>query len=99
MPLHSPIPANHLTYIELALQYKQICLQTLQRDLAKFSGPARIVTIAKALALTLDEVRAYGTTDLSVPADSETDGSHLGHNGRTYNRSKASQRRTCDDRL
>ncbi|KAK3353823.1 hypothetical protein B0T25DRAFT_545432 [Lasiosphaeria hispida] len=47
-------PGN-LIILQLALQYKQTCLQTLQQEM-NTSAPVSIMTVAKALALALDEV-------------------------------------------
>ncbi|KAK0716090.1 hypothetical protein B0H67DRAFT_645758 [Lasiosphaeris hirsuta] len=48
-------PGN-LAVMQLALQYKQICLQTLRQEMDDASAPVNIMTIAKALALAVDEV-------------------------------------------
>lgn len=40
----------------LALQYKQTSLQTLRADMTDNSAPFHLATIAKALALAIDEV-------------------------------------------
>jgi hypothetical protein len=40
----------------LALQYKQTSLQTLRADMTDKSAPFHLATIAKALALAIDEV-------------------------------------------
>ena len=51
-------PGNRV-FARLALQYKQICLQTLREEvsgLSAGSAPVGAMTVAKALALALDEV-------------------------------------------
>lgn len=50
-------PGN-LTFVRLALRYKQICLQTLREEMNSLSASASVtvMTVAKALALALDEV-------------------------------------------
>jgi len=50
-------PGNPV-FVQLALQYKQICLQTLREEMNNLSAPApvSVMTVAKALALALDEV-------------------------------------------
>ncbi|KAH6855509.1 hypothetical protein B0I37DRAFT_365060 [Chaetomium sp. MPI-CAGE-AT-0009] len=50
-------PGN-LILVRLALQYKQICLQTLLQEMSNTSTPVNILTVAKAIALALDEVTA-----------------------------------------
>ena len=41
----------------MALQYKQICLRTLRREVDGMSSPVTVMTVAKALALAVDDVR------------------------------------------
>ncbi|KAL4884467.1 hypothetical protein BJY04DRAFT_215434 [Aspergillus karnatakaensis] len=50
-------PGN-LVFLRLALQYKQICLETLRQEVNNRSAPVNTMTVAKALALALDEVAA-----------------------------------------
>jgi hypothetical protein len=53
---------DNLVFARLALQYKQICLQTLRQDVVNMdidncsAAPVSTMTVAKALALALDEV-------------------------------------------
>ncbi|KAJ0424363.1 hypothetical protein BJY00DRAFT_309276 [Aspergillus carlsbadensis] len=47
---------ENLLFVRLALQYKQICLQTLRQEVDDRSAPVNTMTVAKALALALDEV-------------------------------------------
>lgn len=47
---------DNLVFVQLALQYKQICLRTLRQEMSNTSTPVNIMTVAKALALALDEV-------------------------------------------
>jgi hypothetical protein len=62
-------PENPIFFARLALQYKQICLQTLRQEVdmnmninmnnystAALPAPVSTMTVAKALALALDEV-------------------------------------------
>ncbi|KAK3313648.1 hypothetical protein B0H66DRAFT_357662 [Apodospora peruviana] len=51
-------PGN-LGIAKLALQYKQICLQTLRQEMSNISAPVSIMTVAKALALAVDEVMSF----------------------------------------
>jgi len=44
-------------FIRMALQYKQICLRTLRREVDGISSPVTVMTVAKALALAIDDVR------------------------------------------
>ncbi|KAL2849805.1 hypothetical protein BJX68DRAFT_237816, partial [Aspergillus pseudodeflectus] len=53
---------DNLVFARLALQYKQICLHTLRQEVVNMSidncsaAPVSTMTVAKALALALDEV-------------------------------------------
>ena len=53
-------PDNHAVFFRLALQYKLICLRALREEMSCLSsissGSVGVVTVAKALALALDEV-------------------------------------------
>lgn len=51
-------PGN-IVFVQLALQYKQICLQTLRREMNNASTPFTTITVAKALALAVDEVITF----------------------------------------
>lgn len=44
-------------FTRMALQYKQICLRTLRREVDGISSPISVTTVAKALALAVDDVR------------------------------------------
>lgn len=48
-------PGNPV-FVQLALQYKHICLQTLRQDMDDSSAPVNSMTIAKIFALVVDEV-------------------------------------------
>ena len=50
------VQPGNLIIVQLALQYKQICLQTLRQEMDNTSAPVNIMTVAKALALAVDEV-------------------------------------------
>ncbi|KAL2820657.1 hypothetical protein BJX63DRAFT_379851 [Aspergillus granulosus] len=50
------VQPGNLIFVRLALQYKQICLQTLRQEVNNRSAPVNAMTVAKALALALDEV-------------------------------------------
>lgn len=54
-------PGNRI-FVQLALQYKQICLETLRREMSNASAPVSIMTVAKALALALDEVIPFSSS-------------------------------------
>ncbi|KAI1817710.1 hypothetical protein GGS20DRAFT_483914 [Poronia punctata] len=41
----------------MVLQYKRTCLRTLREELSSMSHPIKTTTVAKALALAIDEVR------------------------------------------
>lgn len=56
------VQPDNIIFVQLALQYKQICLQALRQEITKTSAPIGIVTVAKALALAVDEVRSVGST-------------------------------------
>jgi hypothetical protein len=61
------VQPGNLIFLRLALQYKQICLQTLRQEVDNSSAPVNTMTVAKALALALDEVMPsgpHGTTGL-----------------------------------
>ncbi|KAL5335543.1 hypothetical protein BJX70DRAFT_401447 [Aspergillus crustosus] len=47
---------DNILFVRLALQYKQICLRALRQEVNCRSAPVNNMTIAKALALALDEV-------------------------------------------
>ncbi|KAI1365928.1 hypothetical protein F5Y08DRAFT_327673 [Xylaria arbuscula] len=49
-------PDNNTVFLQLALQYKQTCLRTLRHEMSHVSAPINIMTVAKAIALALDEV-------------------------------------------
>lgn len=60
-------PGNHV-FVQLALQYKQMCLQTLRQEMSNLSAaasPVGVMTVAKALALALDEVSVFSSSLLS----------------------------------
>ncbi|KAK0648648.1 hypothetical protein B0T16DRAFT_491403 [Cercophora newfieldiana] len=46
----------NLSVAQLALQYKQLCLQALREEMNNLLAPVSVMTVAKALALALDEV-------------------------------------------
>lgn len=48
-------PGN-LLIVRMALQYKQTCLRQLRQEMSNTSAPVSVTTIAKCLALVLDEV-------------------------------------------
>ncbi|KAK0701155.1 hypothetical protein B0T21DRAFT_379285 [Apiosordaria backusii] len=50
------VQPRNLLFAHLALQYKQVCLQTLRQEMSNTSAPINIMTVAKALALAVDEV-------------------------------------------
>ncbi|KAI1746711.1 hypothetical protein F4782DRAFT_41216 [Xylaria castorea] len=52
------VQPGNLIFVQLALKYKQICLQTLRQEMSNTSAPVNIMTVAKALALAVDEVTA-----------------------------------------
>ncbi|KAI0451918.1 hypothetical protein F5B21DRAFT_485060 [Xylaria acuta] len=52
------VQPGNIIFVQLALQYKQICLQTLRQEMNNTSAPVSIMTVAKALALAVDEVTA-----------------------------------------
>ncbi|KAI0967669.1 hypothetical protein F4678DRAFT_445144 [Xylaria arbuscula] len=49
---------DNLIFVHLALQYKQVCIQTLRQEISNTSVPVNVMTVAKALALAVDEVTA-----------------------------------------
>ncbi|KAI1426870.1 hypothetical protein F5Y12DRAFT_238238 [Xylaria sp. FL1777] len=52
------VQPGNVIFVQLALEYKQICLQTLRQEVNNTSGPVNIMTVAKAIALAVDEVKA-----------------------------------------
>jgi hypothetical protein len=48
---------DHPVFTRMALQYKQICLRTLREEIDTASSSINAMTVAKAVALALDEVR------------------------------------------
>ncbi|KAI0447480.1 hypothetical protein F4803DRAFT_574686 [Xylaria telfairii] len=52
------VQPGNLIFVQLALQYKQICLGTLRQEMSNTSTPVNTMTVAKALALAVDEVTA-----------------------------------------
>ncbi|KAK3290217.1 uncharacterized protein B0H64DRAFT_60783 [Chaetomium fimeti] len=52
------VQPSNLIIIRLALEYKQICLRTLLQEMSNTSTPVNTLTVAKAIALALDEVTA-----------------------------------------
>jgi hypothetical protein len=59
-------PGN-LALGRLALQYKQACIQTLRQEISKTNNAINLMTVAKALALALDEVAITLETLFSRP--------------------------------
>jgi hypothetical protein len=53
------VQPGNLVFVQLALQYKQICLQTLRQEMSATSAPVNLMTVAKALALAVDEVMSF----------------------------------------
>jgi hypothetical protein len=47
---------NHPVFTRMALQYKQICLRTLRQEISTTSSQINAMTVAKAVALAIDEV-------------------------------------------
>lgn len=47
---------HNLMVAQLALEYKQTSLRAIRQDMTSASGPVTAMTVAKALALALDEV-------------------------------------------
>lgn len=47
---------DHPVFTRMALQYKQICLRTLRQEISTKSSPINAMTVAKAVALAIDEV-------------------------------------------
>jgi hypothetical protein len=45
--------------VQMALQYKQICLRKLREETSNPLAPVNIMTVAKAIALVLDEVMSF----------------------------------------
>ncbi|ORX99947.1 hypothetical protein BCR34DRAFT_576175, partial [Clohesyomyces aquaticus] len=43
-------------FTRMALRYKQICLRTLRQEVDSMSSPVTAMTVAKALALAIDDV-------------------------------------------
>lgn len=50
---------DNLIIVQLALEYKQICLRKLWQEMSNPSAPVNIMTVAKSLALVLDEVTSF----------------------------------------
>jgi hypothetical protein len=53
-------PDNNPVFVRLALQYKQTCLETLRQEVnnnTSAGGVVSVMTVAKAIALAVDEVR------------------------------------------
>ncbi|KAF2970336.1 hypothetical protein GQX73_g3219 [Xylaria multiplex] len=82
------VQPGNLIFVQLALQYKQICLQTLRQEMSNNSTPVNIMTVAKALALAVDEVTAGEHTiarkhlrGVVAMADSRGGASQLGLTG------------------
>jgi len=47
---------HHLVFTRMALQYKQICLHTLREEVSTESPAINAMSVAKAVALAIDEV-------------------------------------------
>ena len=47
---------DHPVFTLMALQYKQICLRALRQEIGSKSSPINAMTVAKAVALAIDEV-------------------------------------------
>lgn len=61
---------NDPTFSRMALQYKQICLRTLRQEVDNISSTVTVMTVAKALALAVDDVRPFnfqGRCALRIP--------------------------------
>lgn len=50
------VQPGNLIFVQLALQYKQICLQTIRQEIDSSSNPVKVMTVAKAIALAVDDV-------------------------------------------
>jgi len=50
---------DHPVFTRMALQYKQICLRTLRQEISTKSSPINVMTVAKAVALAIDEVSLF----------------------------------------
>jgi hypothetical protein len=46
----------HPVFTRMALEYKQICLRTLRKEINSTSSSINAMTVAKAVALAIDEV-------------------------------------------
>ena len=53
------VQPGNLIVAQLALQYKQTSLRTLRQEMTSTSAPVTAMTVAKALALALDEVTVF----------------------------------------
>ena len=53
------VQPGNLIVAQLALQYKQTSLRTLQQKMTSTSAPVTAMAVAKALALALDEVTVF----------------------------------------
>jgi hypothetical protein len=53
------VQPGNLIIAQLALQYKHRCLRTLRHEMNNLSAPISAMTVAKALALALDEVMSF----------------------------------------
>jgi len=47
---------DHPVFTRMVLRYKQICLRTLRQEISTKSSPINAMTVAKAVALAIDEV-------------------------------------------
>ena len=48
---------GHPIFTHMILQYKRVCLRALREEISGKSNPIKATTVAKALALAIDEVR------------------------------------------
>jgi hypothetical protein len=48
--------SDHPVFTRMALQYKQICLRTLRQEIGTKPSSINAMTVAKAVALAIDEV-------------------------------------------
>ena len=48
---------DHPIFTRMVLEYKWTCLRTLREEISSKSNPIKTTTVAKALALAIDEVR------------------------------------------
>jgi hypothetical protein len=48
---------DHPIFTRMVLHYKRICLHTLRKEISSKPNPIKATTVAKALALAIDEVR------------------------------------------